>query len=231
MYTIGLMEMVPVQGGAFQFGDKIKVTVSDFMIGKYPVTQKQWQEIMGNNPSYFKGDDLPVESVSWEDAQAFIKKLNERFPGNHFRLPSEAEWEYAARGGRLSKGYEYAGSNDLNDVGWYWENSGDKPLSGEWNWDKIEKNNGCTHPVGQKKANELGLYDMCGNVWEWCADWYGDYPTSQQNNPKGPEKGVFRVLRGGSCYSLDYLGRLSNRSRLYPYLRLGDIGFRLARHL
>lgn len=128
------IEMVPVKGGPFQFGGEHTVTVPDFEIGKYPVTQKQWREIMGNNPSHFNGDDLPVENISWDDAQVFINKLNERFPGRHFRLPGEAEWEYAARGGRLSKGYEYAGSNKLDEVGWYNENSGNK-----------------THPVGQKK--------------------------------------------------------------------------------
>jgi formylglycine-generating enzyme required for sulfatase activity len=212
------IEMVPVEGGTFQFQDEITVIVSNFMIGKYPVTQKQWVEIMGNNPSYFKGDDLPVESVSWDDVHAFLKKLNERFPGNNFRLPSEAEWEYAARGGRLSKGYEYAGSNNLEEVGWYGENSGNN-----------------THPVGLKKANELGLYDLSGNVWEWCEDnWHNskqyklDYKGVR--NPDGAPKGGSRVVRGGSWVSDPFVCRSSFRDGRYPYVMRYNYGVRLARH-
>ncbi|HRK83150.1 MAG TPA: SUMF1/EgtB/PvdO family nonheme iron enzyme [Saprospiraceae bacterium] len=226
------IEMVPVEGGPFQFGGEHTVTVPDFEIGKYPVTQKQWREIMGNNPSRFKGDDLPVESVNWDDVKAFIQKLNERFPGRHFRLPSEAEWEYAARGGRLSKGYEYAGSNKLDEVGWYWENSGDKPLSGEWDRKKIEKNNCRTHPVGHIKANELGIHDMSGNVWEWCADdWHADYkgaPTDGSAWVDSPQRGSFRVLRGGSWG--DFAGdcRVSYRGSFSPGYRGDACGFRVA---
>jgi formylglycine-generating enzyme required for sulfatase activity len=226
------IEMVPVEGGSFQLGGEHAVTVPDFEIGKYPVTQKQWREIMGNNPSHFKGDDLPVENISWDDAQAFINKLNKRFPGRHFRLPSEAEWEYAARGGLLSKGYEYAGSNKLDEVGWYWENSGDKPLSGKWDWEKIQKNNCRTHPVGQKKANELGLHDMSGNVWEWCADdWHSDNegrPTDGSAWVDSPQRGSPRVLRGGSWLGNAGSCRVSLRNDYIPDSRGSGIGFRVA---
>ena len=211
------LNMVPVKGGTFRFGDKHTVTVSDFMIGKYPVTQQQWREIMGNNPSHFKGDDLPVESVSWEDAQAFIQKLNERFPGHDFRLPSEAEWEYAARGGQLSKGYEYAGSNNLEEVGWYWGNSGKK-----------------THPVGLKKANELGLYDMTGNVWEWCEDdWHDNYQGISTDGRawKSGDASDETVLRGGSWYSIDDLCRVAIRYRNVRDDRFNFFGFRLASYI
>jgi len=152
--------MVFVEGGTFMMGATSeqesdafdwekpahRVTLSDFYIGKYEVTQAQWKAVMGSNPSYFKGDNLPVERVSWGDCQEFIRKLNER-TGLTFRLPTEAEWDYAARGGNRSRGYKYSGSDDPDEVAWYWDNSGIK-----------------THPVGQKRANELGLYDMSGNV-------------------------------------------------------------------
>ena len=136
---------------------------------------------MGSNPSRYTGDDnLPVEQVSWKDVQEFIQKLN-ALTGKTYRLPTEAEWEYAARGGNQSQGYKYAGSNTVGDVAWHYGNSDHK-----------------THPVGQKQPNELGLYDMSGNVWEWCQDWYGDYSSSAQTNPTGPSSGSYRVLRGGS---------------------------------
>lgn len=230
--------LVPIKGGSFSMGgDKLdnekpihQVTVPDFQLCKYPVTQAQWKQIMGNNPSHFKGDDLPVESVSWDEVQEFLKKLNEK-TGKKYRLPSEAEWEYAARGGQFSIGFEYAGSNDLNEVGWYWENSGDKPLSGDWNWDKITANNGKTHPVGQKKTNELGLYDLSGNVWEWCEDdWHNSYKLAPNDgsawadNPRGP----FRVIRGGSWYGGSRDCRAAFRNFLGPDYRVNGVGFRLA---
>ncbi|HDP98542.1 MAG TPA: hypothetical protein ENN22_05075, partial [bacterium] len=156
-------DMVFVAGGTFMMGSNEydnekpihKVYVDDFYIGKYEVTQKQWFEIMGSNPSRFKGDNLPVERVSWNDVQEFIRKLNAKTGGN-FRLPTEAEREYASRGGSRSAHFKYSGSNNVDNVAWYDNNSGRK-----------------THPVGTKQPNELGLYDMSGNVWEWCSDWYG----------------------------------------------------------
>jgi formylglycine-generating enzyme required for sulfatase activity len=186
--------MIKVAGGTFTMGATSEqgsdadsyekpthsVTLSDYMIGETEVTQKLWQAVMGSNPSYFSGTNLPVEYVSWNDCQTFIKKLNQ-LTGKNFRLPTEAEWEYAARGGKKSKGYKYAGSNTLSSVAWYNDNSSGK-----------------THPVKQKQPNELGLYDMSGNVWEWCQDWYGNYSSSSQTNPTGPTSGSDRVRRGGS---------------------------------
>jgi len=230
-------QMVFVKGGTFTMGctseqsdcdDDEKpahqVTVSDFYIGKYEVTQKQWREIMGNNPSHFSGcDNCPVENVSWNDIQEFIKKLNQK-TGKKYRLPTEAEWEYAARGGvethgrasdnntpRASK--KYAGSNNIEEVAWYSSNSGSK-----------------TNPVGRKKPNELGIFDMSGNVWEWCSDWYGSnyYKNSPQTNPQGPSSGAIRVLRGGSWSRIAQYCRVSNRSIFTSDFRIGSRGFRLA---
>ena len=214
--------MVFVQGSSFMMGSNVgsdiekpihQVTLSDFYIGKFQVTQAQWKTIIGGNPSYFKGDDLPVERVSWDDVQEFIKKLNEK-TGKKYRLPTEAEWEYAALGGQKSKGYKYSGSDNLIEVAWYGDNSGGK-----------------THPVGQKKANELGLYDMSGNVWECCADWYGSdyYKNSSRNNPIGPVTGSYRVIRGGSWYNDAFYWRVTDRR--FGTTNNGDyrLGFRLLR--
>lgn len=217
----GLPEMVFVKGGTFQMGSKDyedskpihPVTLSDFEIGKYQVTQKLWQEIMGDNPSHFKeNENCPVEQVSWEDTQEFLKKLNARFPGRPYRLPTEAEWEYVARGGTQSKGFEYAGSTNLDEVAWY-----DKTADSR------------THPVGLKNSNELGSHDMSGNVWEWCSDWYGIYTSGSQTNPQGPSSGSDRVLRGGSWFSYPHGCRDSNRNGSAPADRYNVIGFRLAR--
>ena len=154
---------------------------NDYYIGKTEVTQALWKAVMGNNPSHFKGDNLPVECVSWGDCQKFISKLNS-LTGQNFRLPTEAEWEFAARGGNNSNHYQYSGSNELGDVAWYDGNDGGK-----------------THVVATKLPNELGIYDMSGNVWEWCSDWHGNYSSSSQTNPTGPgsNSGRFRVSRGG----------------------------------
>ena len=187
------IDMVRVEAGTFTMGatpemespfDWEKPThqvtlTNDYYIGKYEVTQALWQAVMDNNPSNFKGDNLPVESVSWDDCQEFISKLN-RITGKTFRLPTEAEWEYAARGGKKSRGYQYSGSNNISDVAWYKNNSGRK-----------------THAVGSKQANELGIYDMSGNVCEWCQDRYGKYSSSSQANPTGANSGSSRVFRGG----------------------------------
>jgi formylglycine-generating enzyme required for sulfatase activity len=219
---IDSFNMVYVKGGTFQMGSNSgdsdekpvhSVRVSNFYIGKYEVTQKQWKAIMGGNPSNWKGDNLPVENVSWNDVQEFLRKLNAKTGGN-FRLPTEAEWEYACRGGTRSAHYKYAGSNNASEVAWYSGNSGSK-----------------THPVGQKQANELGLYDMSGNVWEWCSDWYSKdyYKNSPSSNPRGPNGGTSRVYRGGSCYRDAGGLRVADRSGNTPDNRYSGLGFRLAR--
>lgn len=216
-------EMVFVQGGTFEMGcteeqsnckDDEKpvhsVTLSDFYIGKYEVTQQQWQNIMGDNPSSFKGcANCPVESVSWNDIQDFIIKLNQRTDRN-YRLPTEAEWEYAARGGQKSKMYLFAGSNDADTVAWYYYNSANK-----------------TEEVGTRISNELGIYDMSGNVWERCQDLYGIYPSTAQTNPRGANNGSFRVIRGGSWDFNPRYCRVASRSRSGPEFSGSSGGFRL----
>ncbi|HOY18121.1 MAG TPA: SUMF1/EgtB/PvdO family nonheme iron enzyme [Haliscomenobacter sp.] len=216
--------MVLVKGGTFKMGDDNSeysyekpahaVTLSDFYIAKTEVTQAMWRAVMGNNPSSFKDcDQCPVEQVSWDDVQEFIRKLNAK-TNKKYRLPTEAEWEYAARGGAKSQAFTYAGSNILDEVAWYTSNSGSK-----------------THPVGQKKANELGLYDMSGNVYEWCQDWSDGeyYQKSPANNPQGPNTGSHRIYRGGSWYHIPIYARVVNRNSDTPDGRNSIIGFRLAR--
>ena len=182
---------------------------NDYYIGKTEVTQALWMAVMGNNPSYFIGDNLPVESVSWNDCQKFISKLNS-LTGQNFRLPTEAEWEFAARGGNNSNHYQYSGSNELGDVAWYVGNSGDT-----------------THVVATKQPNELGIYDMSGNVWEWCSDWFGNYSSSSLTNPTGPNSGSYRVLRGGGWSSLARNCRSSYRHGVAPGNGSLDDGLRL----
>ena len=217
------IEMVKVEAGSFNMGatpemenpyDSEKpvhrVTLTNnYYIGKYEVTQALWQAVMGSNPSNFKGDDLPVEKVSWDDCQDFISKLN-AMTGKRFRLPSEAEWEYAARGGKKSRGYQYSGSNTLGDVAWYEGNSGSK-----------------THAVGTKQPNELGIYDMTGNVYEWCQDWYGSYSSSPQTNPIGAVSGSNCVNRGGGWYDSARVCRTSCRCDFTPDFRSISLGLRL----
>lgn len=214
-------KMVPVESGSFMMGATAEqgddayndekpaheVTLSSFYIGQTEVTQALWQAVMGNNPSYFPDDpNRPVEMVSWNDCQAFITQLN-LLTGKQFRMPTEAEWEYAARGGNKSQGYKYSGSNDIDEVCWYEENS-----------DSI------SHVVATKAPNELGIYDMTGNVWEWCQDWYARYTAEAQVDPTGPETGTQRVFRGGSWYSSARYSRVSYRdveNMTNSYNRLG----------
>jgi len=219
-------EMVLVEGGAFTMGEDKeahKVTLSSFYIGKYEVTQALWKAIMGNNPSHFKGNNLPVETVSWDDVQEFIKKLNAK-TGKQYRLPTEAEWEYAARGGNKSKGYKYSGSNNPDEVAWY-NTSFDTTTP-------IDHRKIHTHPIGTKKPNELGIYDMSGNVMEWCNDYdqSSPYPkkpqTNAQTNPQGPASGNSRVRRS-SDYSFDAVDVYTS-SPTSPDFRDPSTGFRLA---
>ncbi len=220
-----ISNMVYVEGGTFMMGATSEqgsdayafekpahsVTLSNFYICKYEVTQAEWQAVMGSNPSRFKGsDNLPVENVSWKDCQEFIKKLKAK-TGLKFRLPTEAEWEYAARGGNKSKDYKYAGGGYRGDVAWYTSNSGST-----------------THAVGTKRPNELGLYDMSGNVWEWCSDWYGSYSSSSQTNPTGANSGSRRVSRGGSWIDDARYCRSSYRDYVSPSSRSNFLGLRLA---
>jgi len=216
-------KMILVKGGSFMMGcqafdmidcdqDEVpihKVILSDFNISAYPVTQKQWKAVMDSNPSTFQGDDNPVENVSWVDVNVFIKYLNEASNKN-YRLPTEAEWEYAARGGRASKGYVYSGGNHLNSIAWYESNSNDR-----------------TQPVGKKQPNELGIYDMTGNVWEWCSDWYGAYSPGEYKNPEGPSTGELRILRGGSFDRWARDCRVSYRGNSSPNTKDEILGFRL----
>ena len=216
-------EMVYVEGGSFDMGATTEqgsdaydwekpvhsVTLSDYYIGKCEVTQELWEAVMGSNPSNFRGAQNPVESVSWNDCQNFIKKLNS-LTGRTFRLPTEAEWEYAARGGNQSSHYKYSGSDNIDDVAWYYDNSGSS-----------------THAVGTKSPNELGIYDMSGNVWEWCSDWYGGYSAGAQTNPQGPSSGSNRVLRGGSWSYSAWNCRVSIRNYYGPDNSDSIIGLRL----
>ncbi len=190
-----------------------EVCVDDFYLAKYEVTQTQWTKLMGRHFSYFKGNLRPVERITWDDTQRFIRQLNSR-SGAAYRLPTEAEWEYAARSGGKDK--LYAGTSDeesLPRFAWHMVNS-----------------NRQTHMVGMKKPNSLGLHDMSGNVWEWCSDWYDDsyYANSPRNNPQGPDTGIYRVIRGGEWELPAGLTRTTYREAAKPHVRRNDIGFRLA---
>jgi len=184
------------------------ILTKGFYMQTTEVTQGQWKAVMGSNPSHFKncGDDCPVEDVSWNDCKEFIRRLNQKEGAGKYRLPTEAEWEYACRAGSAGA---YAG--DLDSMGWYDRNSDER-----------------THPAGQKKANAWGLYDMHGNVWEWCKDRYGDYPSGSVTDPKGPSSGAYRVFRGGSWYLFSSFCRSAKRRYHSPDLREGLLGFRLA---
>jgi formylglycine-generating enzyme required for sulfatase activity len=235
-------EMVEVEGGTFTMGctaeqgsdcyDNAKpahsVTVRSFQIGKYEVTQAQWKAIMEttvrqqrdkdchNCSLAGEGDNYPMYYVSWDEAQEFIKRLNVA-TGKSYRLPTEAEWEYAARGGNRSQGYKYSGSNNIDEVAWSGDNSGEQTHpAGSQN-----------HPVGTKKANELGIHDMSGNVWEWCQDWYEDYSASSQQNPVGANNGSNRVLRGGSWNNNAVYCRVAPRVSYSPGYNSFSLGFRV----
>ncbi len=225
--------MVAVEGGTFTMGATSEqgtddpwddeyptheVTLSDYYIGETEVTQGLWEAVMGYTPtesgsqwssSYGLGDDYPAYYISWNDCQSFITKLNE-LTGKTFRMPTEAEWEYAARGGNKSQGYKYSGSNTIGNVAWYSSNS-----------------NSTTHSVKGKVANELGIYDMSGNVYEWCSDWYGDYSADAQTNPTGAESGSYRVFRGGDWNYDARVCRVSDRCDIGPSYRNYDGGLRL----
>lgn len=241
-------EMIYVKGGTFRMGAMVEqgddaidrekpvhsVTLSDYYIGKFEVTQGLWMVVMGSNPSNFKkGDNYPVDRVSWNDVQTFLTKLNQ-LTGKKYALPTEAQWEYAARGGIgigrsvyvWSDGFsvlhfefgssgggvatKYSGSDDIDEVAWYTNNSG-----------------GSTHPVGTKRPNALGIYDMSGNVEEWCSDWYGSYSNESQTNPTGPSSGSARVLRGGSRSEIARRCRVSFRNCYFPSRGGIDFGFRV----
>ena len=216
--------MVAVEGGTFMMGATSEqvsdadsdekpvhqVTLSSYYIGQTEVTQALWEAVMGNNPSISEGDNKPVEEVSWDDCQTFVSKLNQ-LTGKRFRLPTEAEWEYACRGGKKSRGYKYSGSNTIDDVAWYGGNSSNE-----------------THTVATKSPNELGIYDMSGNVYEWCQDWKGSYSSAAQTNPTGASSGSYRVYRGGSWIYYAKYCRSSFRNCITPDSRSGNLGLRLA---
>lgn len=214
--------MIPVEGGTFTMGatsemeDPIddempthQVTLSSYYIGETEVTQALWKAVMGSNPSYDEGDDLPVECVSWNDCQTFINLLNS-LTGKDFRLPTEAEWEFAARGGNQSRHTQYSGSSRIDDVAWYKDNSGYG-----------------THPVKTKQPNELGIYDMSGNVFEWCQDWHGDYSSYAKSNPTGASSGAQRLIRGGNWYCPPRYCRSSCRGGNTPEASGCNLGLRL----
>jgi formylglycine-generating enzyme required for sulfatase activity len=225
------MQFVYVSPGSFDMGSndgenyerlvhKVEIT-KGFYIGKYEVTQAQWREVMGTNPSYFQGSRVgrnylnhPVEQVSWDDIQLFIQKLNQIEGKGLYRLPTEAEWEYAAKGGNQSQNYRYAGSNTITKVAWFGDNANKK-----------------TSPVGLKAPNELGIYDMSGNVWEWCQDWHNTnyYNQSPRQDPQGARRGEFKMIRGGSWFNISIYARVANRSYYQPNGRFSSYGFRLIR--
>ncbi len=256
---------VLVKGGMFKntkstnyYGKSI--TLSDFYIGKNEVTQKEWTDVMGSNPSHFKGDNLPVETVSWYDCVEYCNKRsmkeslkpyytidkNNKDPNNQtvvdeikwtvtinagangYRLPTEAEWEYSASGGEATKSYIYSGGNNVDKVAWYWANSGDTNLAGFWTWPRVQQNHDRTHPVGDKAPNELGLYDMSGNVREWCWDWYGELDSHGAGARESCSE-TGRVWRGGGWMGGDFCCEPSFRGSFEASGKGPDQGFRVCR--
>jgi len=215
------LKLVYIPPGEFMMGmrglsqHKVRIT-KGFYMGAYEVTQAQWQEVMATNPSHYKGVDLPVDTVSWEDATEFCRKLSQK-EGKTYRLPTDAEWEYACRAGTTTDYYFGDGYSQVSHYAWYGGNSGHK-----------------SHPVGKKKPNGFGLYDMTGNVWEWCSDWYdeGYYSQSPVDDPKGPStgsSGQYRVLRGGGCGGDAW--PVASRSDGSPTYRYDGVGFRVVQDL
>ena len=216
------MEFILIRPGSFTMGSdksaakdekpahKVALT-KPFYLGKYEVTQEQWEKVMGTNPSNFKGAKNPVEKVSYIDCQSFVAKLKEKVPGQTFRLPTEAEWEYACRAGTAGNYCYGDGEGSLAEYAWYNSNASNS-----------------THPVGEKKPNAWGLYDMHGNVWEWCADWYGDYPATAVGDPQGSSPGSDRVVRGGSWGSYAAYCRAASRNFDNPSGTSHGLGLRLA---
>ncbi|MDR1881666.1 MAG: formylglycine-generating enzyme family protein [Prevotella sp.] len=217
------INMVFVEGGTYTMGSTDpesdsdeqplhQIYLNDFYISKYEVTQAEWESVMGYNPSCFKGEDLPVECVSYDNVKKFISKLNEK-TGKRYRLPTEAEWEYAARGGNKSNRYKYSGDENIDRVSWYNDNSAGQPRL-----------------VGEKAPNELGIYDMSGNIHEWCSDWYDStyYAKSPIVNPQGQKSGKIRVFRGGSWHSDKKYCRVTNRSHTVSETKNYSLGFRIA---
>jgi formylglycine-generating enzyme required for sulfatase activity len=251
---------VLVKGGTFvntksgYYGKS--VTIPDFYIGKYEVTQKEWMEVMGGNPSTFKGDNLPVETVSWYDCVEYCNKrsikeglqpyyninkdkkdpdntndlddikwmVTVNAKANGYRLPTDAAWEYAAGGGQQSRSYTYSGGNNVDEIAWYWKNAGDKYLTGNWAWAVLEKNNNKTKPTGSRQPNELGLYDMSGNVREWCQDWFrAGAEGSGADAPPG------RIWKGGGWMGGDFCCEPSFRAGYEANGKGPDQGFRVCR--
>jgi formylglycine-generating enzyme required for sulfatase activity len=216
-----LIKMIWIDEGKFIMGSRdhekkgyynqgsVEVQLDGFWISRTPVTQAQYKSIMGENPSKFEGDNNPVENVSWNNAMEFCRKLSDK-TGYLYSLPTEARWEYSCRAGSKTR-FSYGDNPDLlGNYAWYDINSGGK-----------------THPVGMKKPNDWGLFDMHGNVWEWCIDWYGKYPDTPQKNPEGPKKGCRKILRGGSWYYSKHLCRSSYRYYNPPIYKFSNIGFRI----
>lgn len=253
-------EFVLVKGGTFVNTKSIYygkgITIPDLYVGKYEVTQKEWVDVMGSNPSQFKGVNLPVDSVSWYDAIEYCNKKsimdgrspyynidkNKKDPknstnnddkkwtvtinkgANGYRLPTEIEWEYCASGGQMSSSYKFSGSDDIKEVGWFYQNSGDKELTGAWSWPAVKGNNCRTHSVGKLKPNELGLYDMSGNIREWCWDWYGELGSDVSVSP---DAGSLRVWKGGGWLGDDSSCELVFRGSVEPFSNGYDQGLRL----